>query len=65
MPKEKEKTSSKLLTLARQFNDDGIEKNENSLVCSECGIEVAMKKFQIEQHIKTTKHLKNKSAKLK
>lgn len=65
MPKTKEKKSITLATLANQFKSDGIESNGTDLICRGCGITLGMKKFQVEQHLKTNKHDRNKTAKLK
>lgn len=65
MPKQKAKKSTTLGALSKLFVSEGVDSNGTELICRGCGIVLAMTKFQVEQHIKTEKHQKNKSAKLK
>lgn len=69
MPKSREKPDQKARRIAAEFSGDGIEVEGANFICRNCGKLVGeiskMRKSQIDQHIKSAKHVLNAELKSK
>ncbi|XKL68509.1 hypothetical protein PGB90_004000 [Kerria lacca] len=69
MPKPKEKSHQKARRITAEFSSDGIESHGNNFISQNCGKLIGdisnMRKCQIEQHVKSARHVQNAELKSK